>query len=297
MIPRRLRIIGRRLLIALIERVPLSYYVTVYAVVVGAFGFAFYWLTPSPNGLLQSGASATVSFGTALYFSLITVTTVGYGDVVPIGFARILACFEALFGLTMMGLILAKVSSGRTSYHVLRLFGSDAESRLEAFSAEFDAIEAELSRLGARVLEAFPDTPGGTAPPTQGDVSAAFAAVVRSFHSSTSKLCRYLTDEMNVGYFFSDAPAVALTRTGEALDQAVFVLGQVIIGLGPQARIVLLERASRRQIAEALNRCREVFPEVASRKACRKRSGMRDMWSTVALNFVTCSKAGRSSFS
>lgn len=40
---------------------------------------------------------------TALYFSTATYTTIGYGDVVPIGWMRILAGIEALNGLVLIG--------------------------------------------------------------------------------------------------------------------------------------------------------------------------------------------------
>ena len=43
-----------------------------------------------------------VRVATALYFSAITFTTVGYGDWHPIGWARLFAATEALSGITIM---------------------------------------------------------------------------------------------------------------------------------------------------------------------------------------------------
>jgi voltage-gated potassium channel Kch len=39
---------------------------------------------------------------TALYFSAVTFTTVGYGDWHPVGWARFFAATEALSGITIM---------------------------------------------------------------------------------------------------------------------------------------------------------------------------------------------------
>ena len=39
-----------------------------------------------------------LDFGNALYFSVVTFTTLGYGDIVPVGYSRILAAFEAFLG-------------------------------------------------------------------------------------------------------------------------------------------------------------------------------------------------------
>ena len=49
---------------------------------------------------------------TALYFSFITLNTVGYGDITPVsGFARILAVLESTCGLFYMALLVARLVS------------------------------------------------------------------------------------------------------------------------------------------------------------------------------------------
>jgi hypothetical protein len=51
---------------------------------------------------LQSRVSWGLRFPEALYFSLITFTTIGYGDLVPIGMARFIAAAEGLLGITLV---------------------------------------------------------------------------------------------------------------------------------------------------------------------------------------------------
>ena len=50
------------------------------------------------------------SFGTALYFSIITFTTVGYGDIHIIGPLRFLAATESFLGLTLVSLFTVVVA-------------------------------------------------------------------------------------------------------------------------------------------------------------------------------------------
>ena len=50
--------------------------------------------------------------GSALYFSVVTITTLGFGDVAPKdGTGQLLACLEALIGVTLVGLFLNAISS------------------------------------------------------------------------------------------------------------------------------------------------------------------------------------------
>jgi potassium channel LctB len=49
---------------------------------------------------------------TSLYFSAVTLFSVGYGDIVPIGIGRFLAVFEALIGYILPAVFLARTVIG-----------------------------------------------------------------------------------------------------------------------------------------------------------------------------------------
>ena len=51
------------------------------------------------NGLMQDGQLVSVNFEDAIYFSITTWTTLGYGDFAPIPQMRLLTSFEALTGV------------------------------------------------------------------------------------------------------------------------------------------------------------------------------------------------------
>jgi voltage-gated potassium channel Kch len=78
------------------------------------FWFALYNLTESiyPESFAQAGAlsSARVPRPAFLYFSLITLTTVGYGDVVPVTpAARVFAALEGVAGVMYVAITVARL--------------------------------------------------------------------------------------------------------------------------------------------------------------------------------------------
>jgi hypothetical protein len=64
---------------------------------------------------------------TSLYFSFITLSTVGYGDIVPASeVARMLAMVEAMFGMFYMTVLVARLVSlysSKTPLEVVNLEG------------------------------------------------------------------------------------------------------------------------------------------------------------------------------
>jgi hypothetical protein len=85
----------------------LGFFTTYLAALIALYGINF-----AEIGLKDSAATATApethNFGTALFFSVITWTTVGYGDVTAVQpVARFFAAVEALNGYIVMGLFIA----------------------------------------------------------------------------------------------------------------------------------------------------------------------------------------------
>ena len=67
---------------------------------------------------------------TAIYFSFVTTSSVGYGDVLPLGMARMFAVFEAVAGLLIFGAVVAKFVSRRQEELVLQIHRTTFEDRL-----------------------------------------------------------------------------------------------------------------------------------------------------------------------
>jgi hypothetical protein len=82
-------------------------------------GCAFiYWGADQiwPGSLMERGermAGGWSSMESAIYFSFVTATSVGFGDIIPLGFLRIVAIVEASGGLVLFGCVISKLVSRR----------------------------------------------------------------------------------------------------------------------------------------------------------------------------------------
>lgn len=54
-----------------------------------------------PTLFTENNQQTVVTFEDAVYFSVVTITTVGYGDINPTGINRLLAAMEAFIGMTI----------------------------------------------------------------------------------------------------------------------------------------------------------------------------------------------------
>ncbi|MBM6549888.1 potassium channel family protein [Marinomonas ostreistagni] len=84
-------------------------------------------------------------FSSALYFSGVTLTTLGYGDISPIGFGRVVAVLLSMSGLTIIAVLISKISSERQSSLLLLLHTSDVERRMFDFEVKIDAYILKIS--------------------------------------------------------------------------------------------------------------------------------------------------------
>ena len=85
----------------------ISYVITIIMIILLFAGV----YTSGAGTFLERGVEKHLSFQEALYVSIITFTTVGYGDIAPLGINRLFVSLEALLGLivniALIGYILA----------------------------------------------------------------------------------------------------------------------------------------------------------------------------------------------
>jgi len=107
--------------------------------------------------LLESGDPVRgdgQGLATAIYFSVVTATSVGFGDVVPRGFLRLLATVEAAGGLLIFGCIVSKLVSRHQEELAEETHRIAFEDRLDRLRTNLHLVLSELQSLAAELRQA-----------------------------------------------------------------------------------------------------------------------------------------------
>jgi len=155
----------------------------------GAGYWAMAWIdrsalaTPGAGGVgVGIGLRGLLS---AMYFSAVTATSVGYGDIVPSGAARVLAIAESIAGLILFGCVVSKFVSRRQEALIGEIHHIAFEERLGRVRTNLLLVRAELQAT-ARLCE------GQEMPPREalGRVESAAMVFVGELHSVHDLLYR-----------------------------------------------------------------------------------------------------------
>lgn len=87
------------------------------AILIGSILFfsAFYWLAGNFEGHGVTKNNKSANTYELVYFSVVSITTLGYGDFTPTGISRLFASLEAIFGIVFIGYSISQVLSLRQS--------------------------------------------------------------------------------------------------------------------------------------------------------------------------------------
>lgn len=112
---------------------------------------AYWGLSALSIGGLREGdrliGAGTHGVLTALYFSFVTATSVGFGDVVPLGPVRALAIVEAVVGLLIFGAVVSKLVSRRQEQVVSEIHRIAFEDRLERVQTDLHSVLMEMQTI------------------------------------------------------------------------------------------------------------------------------------------------------
>jgi Ion channel len=115
---------------------------------------ACFWLGAlvGEHGLVEAGhplGADLNGFVSALYFSFVTATSIGYGDIVPIGVGRVIAVAEAITALLIFGAVVAKFVSHRQEELVSEIHRITFEERLDRIETNLHMVISELLSITA----------------------------------------------------------------------------------------------------------------------------------------------------
>jgi hypothetical protein len=138
-------------LVDLFERRSTADLVTLWFATILACAFAYWIISATGLGGLREGDRALRGDGqgflTSLYFSFVTATSVGFGDVVPRGILRGIAIVEAVFGLLVFGAVVSKLVSRRQEQVIEEIHRIAFEDRLERVQADLHLVLTELQEI------------------------------------------------------------------------------------------------------------------------------------------------------
>jgi potassium channel LctB len=111
-----------------------------------------YWLDMlvRHQGLLENGrplSSSLDGLASAIYFSFATATSVGYGDIVPVGAVRFLSVGEAVAALLIFGAVIAKFVSRRQDKLVSEIHVVSFEERLDRVQTNLHTVFRDLQEI------------------------------------------------------------------------------------------------------------------------------------------------------
>lgn len=138
--------------LAVVERLSAAQLFALWVAIILLCGVA-YWLSGflSHPELIEEGvpvARTLRGMAVAIYFSAVTATSVGYGDVLPVGPLRVLAVGEAVSGLLIFGLLIAKFVSRRQDELVREIHTVTFEERLDRVQTNLHLVLSELQTIG-----------------------------------------------------------------------------------------------------------------------------------------------------
>jgi len=108
-----------------------------------------YWIAGVGMGMgLQAGNTAVKADGqgfvTAIYFSFVTALSIGYGDVVPLGWFRLAAIIEGVAGLMIFGCVISKLVSRRQEELTEEIHQTTFEDRLDRVRTNLHLVFSDI---------------------------------------------------------------------------------------------------------------------------------------------------------
>lgn len=137
-----------------IDKLTFPHILLLWALVTFLFGMAYNYFTSETNFLFYTANKSAVSKAyDTIYFSFVTATSTGFGDITPIGIFKMIAILEVIFGLILLALVTSKLVSIKQDVILNEIYELSLNERVNRLRSSLLLFRQNLSRIISRVEE------------------------------------------------------------------------------------------------------------------------------------------------
>ncbi len=131
-----------------VDRVTFVHILVVWATVIVLFGLFYFYFSNSMNHLYYNVKYEPVKdLLDAIYFSFITATSTGFGDILPLGTFKIISILEVVFGLLLLAFVTSKLISIKQNAMLNEIYDISFQERINRLRSTLLLFRQHLNRL------------------------------------------------------------------------------------------------------------------------------------------------------
>ena len=142
-----------------IGRLKLRWLLLVFVAVICIFS-SLYYIDGIYGGGIKSTNSSEIksSLLDCTYFSIVTFTTLGFGDYYPLGTSKLFVSIEVIVGMIFFGLMISRFTGAKSDYILHRLYASEIQKKIVRFKDGIKNLDYELKQLCEEIIKTSDST-------------------------------------------------------------------------------------------------------------------------------------------
>ena len=144
----------RKGLLTWIDKLKFSSILLIWIIIIVIFGLTYHYFSSNLSYLLLTREGINVSrIADSVYFSFVAATTTGFGDMVPVGFFKVLSIFEVVLGLLLLALVTSKLVSIKQDMILNELYELSINEKINRLRSSLLLFRQNISRVINKVEE------------------------------------------------------------------------------------------------------------------------------------------------
>ena len=134
------------------DKVTFPYILILWVCIIIIFGIFYFYFSSESSYLYYTAKEESVqTLHDAIYFSFITATTTGFGDIIPHGKFKSFAIIEVVFGLLLLALVTSKLVSIKQNAIIDELYDLSLTEKTNRLRSSFLIFRQNLNRVISKI--------------------------------------------------------------------------------------------------------------------------------------------------